>query len=194
MEKAKTFTPCGHLLAHDDHGLTAGHLEFIDVCLSDLHRFPETLKPFEIHRSVHYMPEHLDRLPCDLYGTVCGDYPISEACVHYRRRNNRPGLSRCVNWEPRPADYMAIVAKRDGEAGGLVVLTAYGCMNGDVDRLAPREWWDVGMKPYEAAEAAQFWKSHALADPAGLPDVDQLDHLERRFFNHRHIVELADPE
>ena len=174
MEKSKTFTPCGHLLAHDDHGLTAGHLEFIDWALPDFN-------PLEISRSVHYMPEHLTRLPCDLYGPVCGDIPVSEAIVEYRRRNSRPGLSRLVYWEPRPADYMAILAKRDDRTGDIVILTAYGCMNGDVKRLAPREWWDVGMKPCEAAKSAEFWKSHALACPDSLRGSDDLDNLERRF-------------
>jgi len=192
MEKSNwpTFTPCGHLLAHDDHGLTPDHLEFIDVALSDLQRYPELLHSLEIHRSVHYMPEHLDRLQCDLYGPVCGDDPVIEKAVHYLRRNKRPGLSRMVRRPSRLADYMAIIVKRDGETGGLVVLTAYGCMNGDVDRLAPREWWDVGMKPYEAAEAAQFWKSHALANPGAFGR--ELDPLERRLSIGTHLETIGD--
>lgn len=191
------FTPAGHRLAHSDHGLTAGHLEFIDIVMpyteAPVARYVKQVPVFEVVRTVHYIPESYPRLTCELYGTTCGDYPVSESLVFYRRRNNRPGLSRCVNWEPRPADYMALLTTRCKHTGGILILTAYGCMNGDVERLAPREWWDVGMKPYEAKKSAEFWSSHALAMPE-LEHVDDLDYLETRFANHRHIVELADPE
>ena len=66
-------------------------------------------------------------------------------------------------------------------------------MTGNVDNLAPREWWDVGMKPYEARKAADFWCSHALAMPE-LKQIPELDSLETRFADDKHIVEIADPE
>ena len=66
-------------------------------------------------------------------------------------------------------------------------------MTGNVDNLAPREWWDVGMKPYETRKAAEFWSCHALAMPE-LEHIEELDYLETRFANDKHIVEIADPE
>ena len=187
------FTPAGHRLAHGDHGLTKDHLELIDIVMPEMPggKFVKQIPVFPVQRTVHYIPDGYPRLTCELYGPTCGDYPVSEAVVFYRRRNNRPGLSRCVNWEPRPADYMALITTRCKHTNGILILTAYGCMTGNVDNLAPREWWDVGMKPYEARKAADFWCSHALAMPE-LKHIPELDYLETRFANDKHIVEIAD--
>jgi len=176
-------TPNGITLAHDDHGLSSAHLDFIDQVS---HNFDCRES---ISKTVHYMPSELERLSCELHGPVCGDYPVSESEVIYRRRNGRPGLSRLTYREPRPADYMTIISTRDKNKE-LIILTAYGCMNGKVERLAPRECWDVGMKPYETLKSAEFWMSHALSVPDGLSD--ELDYLEKRFEKNRHIVEIAD--
>ena len=77
---------------------------------------------------------------------------------------------------------MALITTRCKTTDGILILTAYGCMTGDVNSLAPREWWDVGMKPNEAKISADFWSKHALAMPE-LEDVPELDHLETRFAN-----------
>ena len=108
------FTPAGHRLAHGDHGLTKDHLELIDIVMPEVPggKFVKQIPVFPVQQSVHYIPDGYPRLTCELYGPTCGDYPVSEAAVFYRRRNNRPGLSRCVNWEPRPADYMALITTR----------------------------------------------------------------------------------
>tara|TARA_R110000824_G_scaffold18284_1_gene72697 strand:+ start:131 stop:304 length:174 start_codon:yes stop_codon:yes gene_type:complete len=44
--------------------------------------------------------------------------------------------------------------------GTLLLFTAYGTQS---NTPSPREWWDAGMRPQEAIEAATFWSQHALA-------------------------------
>ena len=146
-----TTTPNGIVIAHDDHDLKTEHLEFIDESLSDWDG------SFMI--KVLALPEDCPSLPSALYGPTAGDEPVTEDRVTYEKRNNRPGPSRLIDAPMRPARNMVVIGMRV-EDGTLMLFTAYGTQS---DTPSPREWWDAGMKPHEAVEAAKFWSEHALA-------------------------------
>ena len=154
MSQAKTpqvKTPAGIVIAHGDHGLDADHLAFIDEALSDWNG--------EFILKVLTLPTRCLSLRCGLYGPSVGDDPIGEDRVSYEKRGNRPGPSRLIDAPTRPARNMVVIGMRV-EDGTLMLFTAYGTRS---DNPAPREWWDSGMKPHEAMEAATFWSSHALS-------------------------------
>ena len=152
---AKRTTPNGIVIEHDDHGLQAAHLEFIDYILSDWNG------GFTIRNEP--MPSKCGYLECGLYGPNAGDEPIDESrdydenSVMYRRspperdrycehklhtfftvRGNRDGLSRMITAKPRRAGYMTIIADT---VDGQRVCVAYG---NSANMIAPREWWDYG--------------------------------------------------
>ena len=145
-----TTTPNGIVIAHDDHGLDATHLTFIDQALAEWDG-SFLLKVLEL-------PDECPSLPCSLYGPSVGDEPVTEDQVTYKKRNNRPGPSRLIDAPSRPARNMVVCGMRV-EDGTLMLFTAYGTQ---ADAPSPREWWDSGMKPQEAIEAATFWSQHAL--------------------------------
>ena len=146
-----TMTPKGIKIAHDDHDLQAEHLAFIDEALA------EWDGSFII--KVLPLPEDCPSLPSALYGPSAGDKPITEDLVKYERRNNRPGPSRLIVAPKRPARNMVVIGTRVQD-GTLLLFTAYGTQS---NTPSPREWWDAGMRPQEAIEAATFWSQHALA-------------------------------
>ncbi len=146
-----TTTPNGIVIAHDDHGLDATQLNFIDEALADWDG--------SFILKVLTLPTRCLSLKCSLYGPCVGDPPITEDQVTYAKRNNRPGPSRLIAAPQRPARNMVVVGKRIDD-GTLMLFTAYGTR---ATSPSPREWWDSSMKPTEAIEAAQFWSTHALA-------------------------------
>ena len=138
-------------IAHDDHGLEAPHIAVLEAELADWEG--------EFTLRVVDLPEGCPSLQCALYGPSVGDAPIEEPEVTYVRRNGRPGPSRMLPGAPqREARRMVIIAGPGKE--GPMVYTAYGTRG---TSPAPREWWDSGMTPSEAIEAAGFWCLHALA-------------------------------
>tara|TARA_Y100001963_G_C6703656_1_gene410790 strand:- start:36 stop:494 length:459 start_codon:yes stop_codon:yes gene_type:complete len=145
-----TITPNGIVLAHDDHDLQPAHLIFIDDALADWDG-SFLLRVLEL-------PVHCPNLLCSLYGPSVGDEPVTEDQVTYEKRNNRPGPSRLIDAPSRPARNMVVCGMRV-EDGTLMLFTAYGTQ---ATTPSPREWWDSGMKPQEAIEAATFWSQHAL--------------------------------
>lgn len=144
-------TPNGIAIAHDDHDLLPEHLAFIDEALAEWDG--------SFLLKVLTLPDDCPSLLSALYGPAAGDVPITEELVTYERRNNRPGPSRLIDAHLRPARNMVVVGKRI-EDGTLLLFTAYGTQ---AEAPSPREWWDAGMKPHEAIEAATFWSKHALA-------------------------------
>ena len=142
-------TPNGILLAHADHGLAKQHLEFIDTVLSDW-----TGQFILIHREI---PEDCPPLLSGLYGPGCGDDPVSEEEVEYVQRENRPGPSRTVNRKERSCRMIVIIAG-PGYGSEGIIYTAFGSQV-----IAPKEWWDPSMVPWETIESAKFWCNHALA-------------------------------
>ena len=146
-----TSTPNGIVIAHDDHDLQPPHFAFIDEALSDWDG--------SFMLRVLTLPDDCPSLPSALYGPTAGDAPVTEDRVTYDKRNNRPGPSRLIDAPMRPARNMVVIGMRV-EDGTLMLFTAYGTQSASP---SPREWWDAGMKPHEAVEAAQFWSTHALA-------------------------------
>ena len=146
-----TSTPNGIVIAHDDHDLQPSHLAFIDEALADWDG--------SFMLRVLTLPEDCPSLPSALYGPTAGDAPVTEDRVTYEKRNGRPGPSRLIAAPMRPARNMVVIGMRV-EDGTLMLFTAYGTQSATP---SPREWWDAGMKPSEAIEAAQFWSEHALA-------------------------------
>ena len=143
-----TATPEGTPIFHADHGLDQRHHKLIDILMSVREGFFIDAVPLE---------ELAGTLQSALYGPSCGDEPVTEDQVEYVKRGNRPGPSRLIDRPCRPADHMVVI----GIAGDdPKVFTAYGSIGSTV---APREWWDSGMKPSEAVEAAAFWSDHALS-------------------------------
>ena len=145
-----TTTPDGIVIAHDDHGLQPEHLRFIDEALSDWDG--------SFLLTVLTLPGNCASLWCSLYGPSVGDEPVTEDQVTYEKRNNRPGPSRLIDAPVRMARNMVVCGMRV-EDGTLMLFTAYGTQ---AEAPSPREWWDSGMKPHEAIEAATFWSQHAL--------------------------------
>lgn len=143
-----TTTPNGLRIAHDDHGLTAEHLAVIDAAFEGETGFVLKLVT---------LPEGTPDLMSALYGPAAGDAPLSEDQVFYEVRNERPGPSRLVRKPHRPCRKMVVI----GLADQGIVFTSYGTQ---ADFPSPREWWDAGMKPHEAVDAAKFWSYHALAE------------------------------
>jgi len=141
-------TPAGLSLAHADHGLAEAHLALIDSLLAEWDG-SFTLQLIE-------MPAECPALMSALYGPAAGDEPVSEDEVEYVKRGDRPGPSRLANLPPRPCRFMVLIAGPSDD--GPVIYTAYGS-----PVIAPREWWDPSMKPYEAIVANTFWAQHALA-------------------------------
>ena len=146
-----TPTPNGIVIAHDDHDLQPSHLAFIDEALAGWDG--------SFMLRVLTLPEDCPSLPSALYGPTAGDAPVTEDRVTYEKRNGRPGPSRLIAAPMRPARNMVVIGMRV-EDGTLMLFTAYGTQSATP---SPREWWDAGMKPSEAIEAAQFWSEHALA-------------------------------
>ena len=146
-----TPTPNGIVIAHDDHDLQPEHLAFIDEALADWDG--------SFMLRVLTLPEGCPSLPSALYGPTAGDAPVTEDRVTYEKRNGRPGPSRLIAAPMRPARNMVVIGMRV-EDGTLMLFTAYGTQSATP---SPREWWDAGMKPSEAIDAAQFWSEHALA-------------------------------
>jgi hypothetical protein len=144
-----TKTPNGFTIGHDDHGLTQEHLELIDQEL-------EGVEDFFVIKHIE-LPEGTPDLMSALYGPTAGDEPVEEGAVFYEARGNRAGPSRLVVRPHRPCRNMVLIALP--QKG--FIITAYGTQ---ADSPSPREWWDAGMKPHEAIEAAQFWSQHALAN------------------------------
>ena len=141
-------TPKGTPIFHADHGLAVEHHRLIDTMMEDQSGFFIEALP---------LGELSGTLQSALYGPSCGDEPVGEDEVEYVKRGDRRGPSRLIDRPTRPADHMVVI----GIAGDdPKVFTAYGSIG---DRIAPREWWDSGMKPSEAAEAAAFWMCHALS-------------------------------
>ena len=146
-----TTTPNGIVIAHDDHDLQSEHLELIDQALAKWDG--------SFIKWVLTLPDHLPSIPSALYGPAAGDAPITEEQVTYEKRNDRPGPSRLIDAPMRPARNLVVIGMKVGD-GTLMLFTAYGTQANEV---SPREWWDSGMKPHEAIEAATFWSEHALA-------------------------------
>lgn len=143
-----TKTPAGIVVAHADHGLGAEHLAFIDEVLAE---WDGSFRVFVVD-----LPDNCSDLTSALYGPAAGDDPIGEDQVTYERRGNRPGPSRLIDAPHRPVRRMILIAGPGRDEP--MIYTAYGGQS-----ASPREWWDSGMKPREAIEAAQFWSEHALA-------------------------------
>ena len=146
-----TTTPNGIVIGHDDHDLQPQHLAFIDEALSDWDgSFIKRVLP---------LPDHIASIPSALYGPCVGDEPVTDDMVTYQVRKKRPGPSSLIDAPMRPARNLVVVGARVGD-GTLMLFTAYGTQS---DEVSPREWWDSGMRPHEAVEAATFWSTHALA-------------------------------
>jgi len=144
-------TPNGITIAHADHGLTEEHLTFIDTLLVG---WDGSFTILHVE-----MPESCPALQSALYGPAAGDNRVLEGEVTYEKRNGRPGPSRLIDRPTRPCRMLVLIAGPGNEEG--IVYTAYGS-----PVVAPREWWDSGMKPHEAIEAATFWNGHALSREA----------------------------
>ena len=141
-------TPEGTLIAHADHGLEQSHLAFIDTLLKG---WDGTF--VIMHED---LPDECPSLLSGLYGPAAGDEPVAEEHVFYEKRGNRPGPSRIIEMPERPCRKLVVIAGPGREE--TMIFTAYGS-----PAQAPREWWDVSMKPHEAIVAATFWSQHALA-------------------------------
>ena len=146
-----TSTPNGIVIAHDDHDLQPEHLRFLDEALSDWDG--------SFMKRVLTLPPSYQSIPSALYGPVVGDEPVTDDMVTYEVRNKRPGPSRLIDAPMRPARNLVVIGMQV-EDGTMLLFTAYGTQSNEV---SPREWWDSGMKPHEAIEAATFWSTHALA-------------------------------
>jgi len=157
-----TKTPDGHIIAHDDHGLTAEHLAFIDTLLTDWDGSFVIL-----HKE---MPKDCPDLMSALYGPSAGDYPVHggnkkdifSMCyprnldIRYRKRGNRRGKSRLlVGFSERPCRKMVVIAGPGRDEP--IIYTAYGS-----PVVAPREPWDARTDE-ERKECEAFWGVHALA-------------------------------
>jgi hypothetical protein len=138
---------------HADHGLNETHIAIVEH--EALHAFVAG-EGFFI--KVIDLPEGVDDLTSALYGPSVGDAPITDAEVVYEKRGTRPGPSRLIDRPHRPCRKMVVIGLCTPDE--VKVITAYGTQ---ADQPAPREWWDSGMKPHEAIEAATFWNTHALA-------------------------------
>jgi len=146
-----TRTPRGILLAHDDHGLGPEHLLLID------NQFSHWDGRFIV--MCLEMPAGCPDLPSALYGPAAGDPPVQEDEVSYLKRNGRPGPSRMVGLQNRPAGNMIIVAGPGRDEP--VIYTAYGTQ---ASSASPREPWDRSMNDEEKAESEAFWADHALSE------------------------------
>ena len=162
-----TETPNGIVIAHDDHGLNADHLSFIDSALEDWDgSFIIKVLP---------LPATCESLPSALYGPSVGDEPIDEDQVTYVKRANRRGPSRLIDAPTRLSRNMVVIGMRV-EDGSLMLFTAYGTQS---ETASPREWWDLppvnltAVPPTEAkamleqwfdgaAAGCNFWSQHAL--------------------------------
>lgn len=145
-------TEGGLTILHADHGVSAEHMKLIEAIAA------ASGDGFFIQ--VVDLPEGVPDLECALWGPSCGDSPIPEAAVTYRRRGSRRGVSRVfigsVGRFSRPCRKMVVV----GDAGSRVVYTAYGTL---ADAPTPREWWDTYLDSLAAVkESLSFWEQHAL--------------------------------
>lgn len=131
--------------SHLDHGLNEDHIKFIKDKFGKRDSFfIETVE----------LPEHLPSLKSALYGPVCGDAPIPEEKVHYKKREGRDGPSRMIFAEMRDSRKLTVIAgPHEGEA--CILYTAFG------GPLAPKEVFED-----ESQESKRFWAEHALADPS----------------------------
>jgi hypothetical protein len=148
---AATLTPV--TIFHADHGLQQEH---IDIVEHEARHARAAGESFFI--KVLELPEGVADLASALYGPSVGDAPITDDEVAYEKRGDRPGPSRLIDRPHRPCRKMVIIGLASEE--DIKIFTAYGTQ---ADTVAPREWWDSGMKPHEAIEAATFWSTHALA-------------------------------
>ena len=137
-------------VSHTDHNLTPAHMAWIEERFGDRQEFfLETVE----------LPPELPALDCGLHGPLCGDAPVPEAEVTYRRRGDRPGKSRICDRPSRPTRLLTVIAGPDGDEP-CVLYTAFG------GPAAPREPFDpaVSLMPPENQEACRaFWKEHALS-------------------------------
>jgi len=152
-------TPNGHTIAHDDHGLTAEHLAFIDTLLTDWDGSFVIL-----HKE---MPKDCPDLMSALYGPAAGDVPFdmhagpsdhlgTRKNIKYVRRGNRRGESKVlVGYPERPCRKMVVIAGPGQDEP--IIYTAYGS-----PVVAPREPWDA-RSDEERKECEAFWSVHALA-------------------------------
>ena len=137
-------------IKHNDHGLDDAHVMLV-------HQVVASQPRPGFFMAVKRLPAGASNLQCALHGPSVGDDPVAEEEVTYTVRNGRLGPSRLVDRPTRPCRNLVVI----GVAGeNPVVFTAYGTQ---ADEVSPREWWDTGMKPHEAIEAARFWSVHALS-------------------------------
>lgn len=143
-----TKTPAGTPIFHADHGIKEAHMRLIDALMAGREGFFIEALP---------LGSLSGTLQSALYGPSVGDAPVADSEVVYEVRGDRAGPSRLIDRPQRPADHMVVIGIGGDDPK---VFTAYGNIG---DRIAPREWWDASMKPHETAEAAAFWREHALA-------------------------------
>lgn len=142
-------------IRHDDHGLGDDHIKFVNHVVAN--------EPDGFFIKLLVLPPECSDLMSALHGPTAGDDPVNEDEVTYVVRNGRPGPSRLVDRPERPCRNIVIIGMGGGKP---VVITAYGTQS---PFPSPREWWDSGMRPREAVDAAVFWMEHALSGrPASL--------------------------
>lgn len=111
------------------------------------------------------LPDHLPAVPCDLYGPLMGDPPVTDAEVYMAPRDPRPWPTRFIrDRAPRMVREVSVIAGpaegHDENALGLALYTMYG------GPLAPREPGDTSLENAGEREvAAAFWADHALVPP-----------------------------
>ncbi len=152
IKKKSNKTEAGLTLFHADHGIGVEHMDIIDKVFDESHE-GFILKVVEL-------PEGVPDLECGLWGPSCGDSPVPESAVTYRRRGSRRGVSRVLTAQSgrftRPCRKMVVVGDRSIKA----VYTAYGTL---AEKPTPREWWDTGLDSLAAVkESIHFWEQHAL--------------------------------
>ena len=161
-------------LDHADHG----------ICKDLVYRIIADLGPSILDGNVFVktitLPDGAPDVDCALYGPIMGDPPVEDEIVTLMSRNGREVKSRMVDAPKRPSRLVTVIgmAKPDGT---VLVFTAYG------GPAAPREPSDASIETDELrAEAAAFWKDHALAR---IEETDRVNR-EREMNDWLHRVEM----
>ncbi|QDP59192.1 MAG: hypothetical protein Unbinned4336contig1001_26 [Prokaryotic dsDNA virus sp.] len=139
-------------IAHDDHGLTDEHVDFVTEIV--------TSQDEGFFIDIRELPEQLPDLLSALYGPSCGDAPVVESEVIYEKRNGRAGFSRLVLAPHRACRKVVVIGIKGKSLEDSIVFTAYGTQ---AEAPSPKEWWDPSMQPAECIVSATFWSIHALA-------------------------------
>jgi len=130
-------------ISHLDHSIDGGVVSYIRDKFAERDGF--FIESFDL-------PVELGKVPCALYGPICGDSPVGEDEVEYVARGDRSYPSRMVRRPMRQTSTLTVIAgPHDGES--CILYTAFG------GPLAEKE---CGDPTADAEKSKGFWSTHAL--------------------------------